>query len=111
MRLRLGVLIAAVFSTSPDKRNPDLSRIPVSSGYRFFFEPTIYKEEFYRLHGVPLFSLWYSGHVETDNPAVNFIIVETPKGESSDGIPQALAYAGIRLSLFTISLDKSTLTH
>jgi hypothetical protein len=48
----------------------------------------------YRLQGLPEYSLWYSHYGEKGNAAVNFIIVETKKGESSYGVPQALAYMG-----------------
>jgi hypothetical protein len=93
-RLRLGILLSAVHSTSPDQRTPDLSPIPLSSGYLFSFEPVIYNEQMYRLQGLPEWSVWYSHYGEKGNAAVNFVIVETKKGESSYGVPQALAYMG-----------------
>ncbi|KAJ6125719.1 hypothetical protein N7523_003339 [Penicillium sp. IBT 18751x] len=95
MRLRLSILLSAVHSTSPDQSAPELPRVPLSTGYRFLFEPVIYKEEMYRLQGVPVFSLWYTESSRSDNAAMNFVVVETKKGESSHGVPQALAYMGM----------------
>ncbi|KAJ5666448.1 uncharacterized protein N7477_008896 [Penicillium maclennaniae] len=94
MRLRLGLLLSAVHSTSPDPSTPELPWVPLSTGYRFLFEPVVYKKGMYRLQGVPVFSLWYIESSGSDNAAVNFVIVETKKGESSHGVPQALAYMG-----------------
>lgn len=94
LQLRLVSLLSALHSESPDQHTYTLTRIPISTKCRFSFEPVIYKEEKRCLRGFPDFSLWYGPYAEKENAAVNFVIIETKKEQSSRGIPQALAYMG-----------------
>lgn len=109
LRLRLGILLVAVHSTSPDQRTPDLDPIPLSPGSRFSFEPVLYQEEVYCLQGTPAYSLWYGQDSWRDNTAVKSVVVETERGESLSGIPQALAYMGGWLPFMSsLSVTKQT---
>lgn len=90
--LRLGILLSAVHSTSPDQCASGLTPIPISPRCRFSFEPVIYKGEKRCLRGLPSFSLWYGPYVGKEDAAANFVVVETKKDQSSGGIPQAIAY-------------------
>jgi hypothetical protein len=92
--LRLRILLAAVHCTPPDPQSPDLGPIPISSKCRFSFEPVVYKGERRCLQGFPDYSLWYGPSARKENVAVNSIIVETQKGQSAGGVPQAIAYMG-----------------
>lgn len=71
----------------------------MSTKCRFSFESVIYQEEKRCLRGFPDFSLWYGPYAKKENAAVNFVIVETKKEQSSRGIPQALACMGKCLPL------------
>ncbi|KXG52773.1 uncharacterized protein PGRI_080290 [Penicillium griseofulvum] len=106
LRLRLGILLTAVHSTSPDQCDSRLTPIPISPRCRFSFEPVIYKGEKRCLQGLPSFSLWYGPYAEKEYAAANFVVVETNKDQSSGGIPQAIAYmCKIHHAIFGLSTD------
>ncbi|KAJ6006776.1 hypothetical protein N7451_004720 [Penicillium sp. IBT 35674x] len=95
LQQRLVFLLAAVYSTAPeDPRFPDLTQIPISGKCRLSFQPIVYEREMCRLEGSPDLSLWYQLDAGEEGLDISFIIMDTKKGQSDLGVPQALAYMG-----------------
>ncbi|KAJ6119883.1 hypothetical protein N7523_004163 [Penicillium sp. IBT 18751x] len=100
LQQRLIFLLAAAFSTAPeDPRFPGLTQIPISGKCRLSFQPIAYGGELCRLKGGPDLSLWYQPDAGEEGLDISFLIVDTKKGQSHLGVPQALAFMG-QLSYF-----------
>jgi hypothetical protein len=94
LQQRLIFLFAAVFSTAPEDRFPGLTQIPISGKCRLSLQPIAYEGEMCHLKGSPDLSLWYQPYAGEEGLDISFIIMDTKKGQSYFGVPQALVYMG-----------------
>ncbi|KAJ5999450.1 hypothetical protein N7451_007260 [Penicillium sp. IBT 35674x] len=93
LRCRFHSILCSVYCVAPkDPRYPDLTKIPVSGKWSFFFEPIIYNGEMRCLRGCPDYLIWYHPDAETEDLAINLVILQPKEGHSLRCVPQTLAY-------------------
>lgn len=95
LRCRFYSILCSVYCVAPnDPRYPDLTRVPVSGKWGFFFEPIIYNGGMRCLRGCPDYLIWYHPEAEKEDLAINFVIMQRKEGQSLRYVPQTLAYMG-----------------